>query len=642
MAKRICLPKEFRDKLKTAFKSGSLKMEDLSMMTSSERNKALSKYVGDASDVVNAKFEQALLSNRKNALREWIKKTIDTPDPIRRDMLKKVDRIEKYLEPDEFNGFLDDLASEKLGLRVTESEAAKIVSLKKDVDTLKAKVNPESPRGSQDRMEYGLAVDRFKVFVGDMKRDAEKMTFSDRKQLVNMPKNIVDLGSMTKSMVATLDDSFVGRQGIKVLYTDPALWFRTFGKSLKVFGEELFAKSPGLFKSRDDAVMSMVRADIYSRPNALNGKYNASKNGYGLGVLHEEAFPTSIPEKLPFLGRFFKASETAFSASALHMRAEIADKLIARAEEMGVDMLDETNATAFGNLVTSMTGRGELTSFASVGDKLNAVFFSPKFLKSNWNTLTAHSFDKAATKESKAVARKNLLKIVSSVGGLLALNEMLRPGSVDWDPRSSNFGKIHIGNRYLDITGGMSGITRLISRIATGTTVSSNTRTKTPYSSEFGKQTMLDEVENFFEGKLSPIAGAIRDILQGKNYDGEKPDFVNTSIGLITPISYEMFVKELRSGNDGILIVALAEGFGFSQNDDVYNAYGKKWDELKEKDNDDYNQALRDVTVNFNKRADRIEASSQWGKMTQEERNDALDKIRSEENDKALRRYGIR
>ena len=642
MAKRLCLPKEYRDKLQKAFESGELSIDELYIATNNEANKMFKNYVGDASDLLNAKFQQAKLSNRKNALTAWKDSATSLKEPIRRDLQKRIDRLTKFLDPDEYTEFMDDLVADKLGLRVTEDEAGQIIKYKKVTDEFKAKINPESPIGSQDRMNYGLALDRYKMFIGDMKREAEKMTVKERLELSNMGKNFVDLGSIIKSMVATLDDSFIGRQGIKILFTDPVLWFKTFGKSLKAFGEELFAKSPGLFKSRDDAVMSMVRARIYSSPNALNGKYNAAKNGYGLGVLHEEAFPTSIPERLPFLGKFFKASETSFSASALHMRAEIADKLIAKAEKMGVDMLDEKNATAFGNLVTSMTGRGELTTFASIGDKLNAVFFSPKFLKSNWNTLTAHSFDKTATKESRAVARKNLAFIVSSVGGLLALNEALRPGSVDWDPRSSNFGKIHVGNRYLDITGGMSGITRLVSRMATGTTVSSKTKTKTPYSSDFGKQTMLDEVENFFEGKLSPIAGAVRDIMQGKNYDGDKPDFVNTSIGLITPISAEMLIKELKSGNDGVLIAALAEGFGFSQNDDVYNAYGEKWDKLKEKDNTDYNQALREVTVNFNKRADKLEASSQWSKMTQEERNKALEKIRSEENDSALRKYGIR
>jgi hypothetical protein len=127
-------------------------------------------------------------------------------------------------------------------------------------------------------------------------------------------------------------------------------------------------KSPGLFKDRGDAVMAALRADVFSRPNAMNGKYAAAKNGYGLGIFHEEAFPTSIPSRIPFLGKVFKASESAFTGSALKMRAELADAVIATAEKNGIDMLDETQATALGNLVTSLTGRGELTTTAAMGN----------------------------------------------------------------------------------------------------------------------------------------------------------------------------------------------------------------------------------------------------------------------------------
>jgi len=445
-------------------------------------------------------------------------------------------------------------------------------------------------------------------------------------------------------MVASLDNSFIGRQGIKTLLNgDYKIWFKTLANSFKDFGKEMMEKSPGLFKSRNDAVMAGIRADIYSRPNALNGKYKAAKNGYGLGVLHEEAFPTSIPEKLPFLGRVFKASESAFGGSALRMRSDLADAMIEKMEKVGVDMLDEKNATAFGNLVTSMTGRGELRKLAPVGDVLNATMFAPKFLKANWNTLTAHMFDKLATKASKKEAAKNLLRIVSSVAGILTISEMLNPGSVEWDPRKTHFGKIKAGDSYYDVTGGMAGLTRFAARIITGETYSSNTKKWSDiYNSEFGKQNALDLTENFFEGKASPLFGAVRDIMKGQNYQGEKPGFVNTSLGLITPISAEMMMEELKKGNDDIFMLMIGEGLGFSPSSATYKGYGKKWDELKEKDSDDYNKALKQVSENFNKRADKLMESREWSRMTQEEQNKALDKIRNEETSKVLRRYGIK
>lgn len=640
---RVCLPKDKRDELKAAFKSGDISLAKLYEMTSDERNKLFSKYVGDSASLVNARMEQAMLSSQKKALSNAIKGMVELKDPIRRDMLQKVKRIEKFLTPDEELGFLDDLAEVKLGLRVTEEEAQMILDLKNNVDSLLTKVDHNSPIGSKSRMDYGLALEKFREVVGDMKIKAESMSAADRIKIKNIGKDIVDIGNATKASVASADISFGGRQGIPVLFTKPSIWLRGTGQSMKLFAKELFAKSPeGWFKSRESALMAAERARVNSSPNALNGKYRAAKNGYGLGVAHEEAIPTSLPERVPLLGRVFKASETSFSAAALRMRRELADYYIDLAEKQGLDTLDEKVASGIGNLVTSMTGRGELQALAPIGNQLNATFFSPRFFRANWNVLTAHSTDKLATDFTRKQARKNLLKIVGGIGSTLVLADTLNPGSVDWDPRSTNFGRIKSGETFIDVTGGLSGLVKFFAKLATGERYSANTRKIISLrEGGFGQETTLDLVENFIEGKMSPIAGAVRDILQNRNFDGEKPNVVNTTLGLITPISVEMVIDELKRGNSDLFTLMLAEELGFSSTPDRYRAYGKKWDALREADNDAYNKAIKQVTTNFNKRADKLENSAQWERMTQEERNDALDKIRNEETDRALSRYGI-
>lgn len=103
----LCLPKEEREKMSAALRSGKLSLEELYRMTSAERRAAFEKYTGEQlAQAVNAKFEQAMLSNQKKALRNWIEKVTQRQDPIRRDMLKRVERVEKYLSPDEEYGFL--------------------------------------------------------------------------------------------------------------------------------------------------------------------------------------------------------------------------------------------------------------------------------------------------------------------------------------------------------------------------------------------------------------------------------------------------------------------------------------------------------------------------------------------------------
>lgn len=648
----VCLPKSNREKLVKALKSGEISLAKLYQMTDAERNIIFKQYVGkDFASFVNAKFEQAMLSNQKKALANWIQRTTLAKDPVRRDMLKKVEGIKKFLVADEEKGFLKDLAELKLGLNITEEEAKTILNFKLRVDDLKTKISENSPRRSSERMAYGYALDDFKTSVGKLKAEAEAITFLERIKPTNYWQNIVDLAGVTKSLVATLDNSFIGRQGIKVLLRgNYGIWARTFVESFKNMGRELVAKSGGLFKERSDAAMRAIRADIYSRPNALNGKYKAAQNGYGLGVLHEEIFPTSLPERIPLLGRIFKAAETAFNGSAIRMRADLADAIIANAEKAGVDMLDGAQASAHARLVTSMTGRGELGRVGAIGREINVLMFSVRFLKSNLDTITAHLLDKTFTPEARKAAALSTLRIAGSLTALLTIAKMLGT-DVEFDPRKGRIGRIGIGGRDFDISGGMGGLITLGSRIVPTFhngefgfwRYSPSTKKWTKMTGEnFGEITALDTFEQFWEGKLSPSAGMVRDIWRGQNFQGEKPTFVNTILGLITPISAEMFIEELNKGNDDVLLAMIAEGLGISPTDRTMRGYGKKWQKLKEKKGDEiFNQSLKQATERFNERAERLQKSSRWERMDNDARSKELDKIRREETERIFNRYGI-
>ena len=658
----VCIPKINREKLLGALKAGELTIGELYKMTEAQRRGIFENYVGkENATFVNAKFEQAMLSNQKVALANWVKRTTSRADPVRQDMLKKVENNKKFLETAAEREFMEDLAEVKLGFRVTEAEASTILEMKTKIDDFKTRWSAEKAKAEsgknagweseQARFEYGHALDDFKTFIGERKLAARGIKVKERFLPRNLWKNIVDVAGLTKSLVATLDNSFIGRQGIKTLLNGKyKIWGTTVKESFESIGKELVAKSDGWFASRNDAVMSSIRADIWSRPNAMNGKYKAAKNGYSLGVLHEEVFPTSIPERVPMLGRVFKAAETAFNGSALRMRADLADAVIKNAEKNGVDMLDINQATAHGKMVSSMTGRGDIGRLGAVGREINVLMFSVKFLKSNFDTLTAHLFDKTFTKEARITSAKSTLRIGMSIAGLLSVADILG-FDVEWDPRSSRGGQVCYKNHCFDATGGMRGLLTLGSRMVPTRhdgewgfwTKSSVTGKWTRMSGgNFGEQTALDTFEQFFEGKLSPLAGALRDIWKGENFEGEKPTFVNSIIGLITPISAEMLVEELQKGNDDVLFAMIMEAMGVSATETTMRGYGKRWDELREKvDTKTYNEALKTVTEKFNKRADKLEDSSRWKKMDNDERSKELNKIRREETDRVLKRYGI-
>ena len=95
----------------------------------------------------------------------------------------------------------------------------------------------------------------------------------------------------------------------------------------------------------------------------------------------------------------------------------------------------------------------------------------------------------------------------------------------------------------------------------------------------YGQQDAMDVLTNFFAGKLSPSAGAIRDVWKGEKFSGKKPTVINTTLGLITPISAQTLIEELKKGSDDLLLVMLAEAFGISVTNYTFRGTGKKWED---------------------------------------------------------------
>lgn len=567
----FCLPKEFANKFIDALKSGKIKPEELINMSSSERRDFLAKIVGavDAKEV-NALLEsKLLLKDQKRGMVSWAKKVAGISERTRADLIARIEKMDKVLDPKDQRSFLEDLAAKKLGVEVSMEEAQKIYELSKKQAELK-QVWEKNKRWTniEDRLRYGFALLDLRDYVDGLKQKANKLSLKDIK---NNPGEAIKrtvritLGT-TKSLLASLDNSFFGRQGIKMLATNPKIWANAFIKSWGDIGKEL--------KGID--AMRLIRADVLSRENAMNGKYQ--KMGIDIGINHEEAFPSTLQENIPLLGRFFKASDAAFSGAAMRLRADYADKLIPRMEEMGLNMLKKEDAEGVGSLINSMTGRGRVGVLGN--EEVNSILFSIRFLKSNFDTLTAHMFDSKASKIVKLEAAKNLAKIVGVIGATLYTVNILQPGSVTFDPRSKLFGKVKIRGTTFDLTGGMGSMATLATQLvlalaAVGGVYATHNGKKGIWtqnnagkwtelnSGKFGSATVLDAFNSYLEGKTAPVASVLRDAWSGLDYSGNKPTLKSSLLNLITPISIQTF-NDLKNNPKSapMLATMILDGLG--------------------------------------------------------------------------------
>jgi len=520
-----CLIKSLADKVTEKLKSGEINPEKLISMTSEERRAYFAEFLGEENaKSTNALLEsKLLLKNQQAGLVNWAKTITGLKPEYKRDILAKVEKMDRVLNPAEYDSFLNDLAEKRLGFSVTEAEANSIFDLSQGVKDTRVKIDRNSPSGSLSRMDYGISLVNFQNFIRERRLDAERKTIAEMAKPGNL---LISASGLSKSVMASLDNSFFGRQGWKVIFDDPKSWTKAY---LKSWGDMKDAMKGG------DPI-DLCKAEVYSRENAINGTYQKMK--LDIGIEGEEAFPSALPERIPLLGRLFKASEQAFNGAAVRLRAYYADRVLEQAQRGGVDISDKTMLEGYGKLVNSMTGRGNIGSLESQGKWVNATLFSAKFLKSNLDTLTAHVFDKDVPLVVKKKAATNLVKIVAGTSSILFLAKMINPDSVNFDPRSSDLGKIKIGNTRISVGFGAESIITLASRLTDKFYTSYIKGEKTGY----GQTKMSDLLLSFAGNKLSPLAGIVRDYLREATFDYQKPTILKEASGLVIPIPVQTAV----------------------------------------------------------------------------------------------------
>lgn len=520
----------------------------------------------------------------------------------------------------------------KIPAEITSDEADRITTLAADV----AKAKSEIVNGG-DRLAYGEARVAYDNYIEGLVNQANKKSL---KEALKTPgETATNIAGLTKSLRASLDNSALLRQGWKTLLTNPGTWAKNSKKSFVDW-----VRAAG-----NKPVLDEVKADIVSRNNSLNGLYKQMKlDVFGL---KEEAFPTSLPERIPVVGRGFKGSEAAYTAWQQRTRADLADKYLEIAQRSGVDLTSKKELESIGKFVNSLTGRGNLGKTGERTSKvLNNVFFSPRLLKSNLDVLTAHQFQKGVSPFVRKQAAKNLLQIAVGSATALKLASEVTGGKVEWDPRSSNFGKVKIGDTRFDLSGGMASIATLGARLASLSSKSSTTGEVKPLNSgEFGATTGKDVFYNFFENKLSPAASAISDIVEGKDFEGNKPTAQSTIKNLTLPLiinSYQELKDNPRAS--AVLPSLIAEGLGVSVNtygiDSNWNANNsKRVQGFKSKvSSDTFKQANDEFNQQFGDWYGRVSASDDFWKLPQDKRESLVTSKKDSLTDEVLARRGYK
>lgn len=232
--------------------------------------------------------------------------------------------------------------------------------------------------------------------------------------------------------------------------------------------------------------------------------------------------------------------------------------------------------------VNIFSGRGSVKGkLATALDGIGAVLSSPRLLVSRLQALAGAPMYRGtwATRKAAAIEYARVLTGYAALYGLVAAADKL-DGEDDievmWDPRSSDFGKIRVGEKRFDIMGGLSQLVTLGWRVTSGEKMNANGKVtpirgpEKPYKGDDA----IDLGQDFLRNKLSPVAATAWDLAKGEQIERDKrgkplPNTIESiAEGLAVPISFEDIFDDMkRAGVPETLALRIIGLFGVGVRD---------------------------------------------------------------------------
>lgn len=388
----------------------------------------------------------------------------------------------------------------------------------------------------QDRMARGdfapkpkreLALDKeatdLRFQIEKVKEQYTKDRFEAQLKARSIPRKILGTGAevlnTSRAIITSMDVSAVLRQGGFIAFAHPIRAAKAIPDMLRAMASE-----KEVFR---------INEEISSRPNAplyKQSKLYLSEQGNHLLSKMEEAYMSRWATKIPGVG----ASARAYTTFLNKLRADSFDAMAKSLSKNGKPTLDE--AKIISNFINVATGRGSIgLNQAAVG--LNTVFFSPRYLASRFQLMAGQPFYGGNARTRTLVAQE-YGRFLAGAALVYSLG-LASGGTIETDPRSSDFGKIRFGNTRLDPLGGLLQNTVLLSRIKSGEKKNSKGEIipirgeGVPYKGE----NTYDLLARFARTKFSPAIGSGVNVATGKNVVGDPATLGSEIKSLLTPLA---------------------------------------------------------------------------------------------------------
>lgn len=299
-----------------------------------------------------------------------------------------------------------------------------------------------------------------------------------------------------RAVKTSFDLSALLNQGGILAISNPTLAPRALKSGVSAFASAEAAAQSKVVRMADPDYVLSQRAGLFLGDKASSGPARA-----------EEMFSSRLAEKTPGLA----GSGRAYTETLNAMRFPAFKKLIRSFSGGKEPTLAFAKDVA--NYINIAAGRGHMGRFEGAAPLGNVIFWATRNLVSRVQYLTLQPLRKAETWRGRAVIATEYAKFFAGVAALYAIAKATGAEIGD-DPRSSDFGKIRIGNTRVDPYSGLQQVVVLTDRLAEGEKANINGQVR--------RATVGDTLQRFVRTKAAPVPGAIWSVLDGRGVDYEE------------------------------------------------------------------------------------------------------------------------
>lgn len=393
-------------------------------------------------------------------------------------ILNAIDRSEKLLDWEKFN-LQEGLIAQWDGVKFLQPA---------QLEKLERAFGPEVAQAMADLQKTGL-------------------TAMDVAKFGAMLPTEVGRGMMTFLTAIDLSASF--RQGVVMAFSHP------ISGLAKPFWKQVAA------------ALSQTKFEALDLARKMHPNYQLYTEDFGLKIrdMASSLSGNQAEQYKGFLSRFMekyvpgvKQSQRAFITFLNEQRFNIMDDWY-QAYSKGGDVPIE-QARGWARWVNWASGEGSLPEGGAAG--LTSIMWAPKLATSRFQMPFASLFTNGVAR--RAILRDQLT-FAGVVASFLATAKLTGVADVELDPRSTEFGKMRIGNTRIDITGGEVLLLRTLCQLV-GTSATwppkLGTGLRKDLQGGFYEANRWKIAGRFFQGKLQPGVGFLYDLSQGHTFIGDE------------------------------------------------------------------------------------------------------------------------